>query len=172
MNRVWANYFGVGIINPPDDSNLANPPSNAPLLSYLTEGFIKSGYDMKWLHREIANSDTYQRSWQVNATNQHDERNFSKALVRRLPAEAIDRRGEAGQRQRAAAGKDDDRPRRCERSGRTARRLMAGAGRITLHACLAARLAIPTATAAGPTSRTCCRRSTCRTTGRDDGADA
>ena len=31
VNRVWANYFGNGIINPPDDMNLANPPSNEPL---------------------------------------------------------------------------------------------------------------------------------------------
>ncbi len=37
VNRVWANYFNVGIIEPPDDMNLANPPSNAPLLDYLTE---------------------------------------------------------------------------------------------------------------------------------------
>ena len=29
VNRVWANYFGKGIINPPDDMNLANPPGNA-----------------------------------------------------------------------------------------------------------------------------------------------
>ena len=54
VNRVWANYFGVGIINPPDDMNLANPPSNAALLDYLADGFVDHGFDMKWLHREIA----------------------------------------------------------------------------------------------------------------------
>ena len=42
---------------------------------------------MKWVHREIANSDTYQRSWQTNETNAADERNFSRAVPRRLPAE-------------------------------------------------------------------------------------
>jgi len=25
VNRVWANYFGVGIVNPADDFSLANP---------------------------------------------------------------------------------------------------------------------------------------------------
>ena len=61
------------------------------MLAYLTEGFIASGYDMKWLHREIANSDTYQRSWRPNDTNLLDERNFSRAVPRRLPAEvAVD----------------------------------------------------------------------------------
>jgi hypothetical protein len=44
---------------------------------------------MKWLHREIVSSDAYQRSWKVNETNQHDQRNFSHAMVRRLPAEVI-----------------------------------------------------------------------------------
>ncbi len=91
VNRVWAGYFNVGIVEPPDDMSLANPPSNAPLLDYLTEGFIASGYDMKWVHRTIANSQTYQRSWKPNETNQFDEKNFSHAIPRRIPAEvAVD----------------------------------------------------------------------------------
>ncbi|MEM8736523.1 MAG: DUF1553 domain-containing protein, partial [Planctomycetota bacterium] len=84
----WAQYFGVGIVNPADDLNLANAPSNAELLDYLADGFRNSGFDMKWLHREILRSDTYQRSWETNATNQHDKTNFSHALLRRLPAES------------------------------------------------------------------------------------
>ncbi len=87
VNRVWADYFGVGIVDPPDDMNLANPPSNEPLLAYLAHEFAVHGYDLKWLHREIANSRTYQLSWRPNETNELDERNFSRALVRRLPAE-------------------------------------------------------------------------------------
>ncbi len=87
VNRVWSVYFNVGLIDPPDDQNLANPPSNPALLDYLTAAFIKSGYDMRWLHREIANSRTYQLSWRANETNQLDERNYSRAVIRRLPAE-------------------------------------------------------------------------------------
>lgn len=91
VNRVWAAYFGVGIIEPADDLNLANPPSNALLLSHLEQGFIAHGYDLKWLHREIANSRTYQLSWRTNDTNRLDSRNFSHAIPRRLPAEvAVD----------------------------------------------------------------------------------
>lgn len=89
VNRVWAVYFHAGLIEPTDDLNLANPPSNAALLDYLEEGFVKSGYDLKWLHRTIANSHAYQRSWRPNETNRLDERNYSRAVVRRLPAEVV-----------------------------------------------------------------------------------
>ncbi|RMF43637.1 MAG: DUF1549 domain-containing protein [Planctomycetota bacterium] len=87
VNRVWAEYFGVGIVDPPDDLSLANAPSNAALLRYLEQGFIQSGYDLKWLHRQIVLSDAYQRSWRTNETNAQDKRNFSHFTLRRLPAE-------------------------------------------------------------------------------------
>lgn len=91
VNRIWANYFHVGIIDPPDDLNLANPPSNKPLLDDLADRFVASGYDIRWLHRTITNSRTYQLSWLPNDTNRTDQRNFSHAIVRRLPAEvAVD----------------------------------------------------------------------------------
>jgi hypothetical protein len=89
VNRVWANYFHRGIVEPADDLNLANPPSNEPLLDWLTQGFIDSDYDLQWLHRTIIASDTYQRSWKPNASNRLDERNFSRAVPRRMPAEVV-----------------------------------------------------------------------------------
>jgi hypothetical protein len=89
VNRVWAGYFHRGLVEPADDLNLANPPTIGPLFDYLAEGFVQRGYDMKWLHREILNSDTYQRSWQPNETNKLDEKNFSRAVIRRMPAELV-----------------------------------------------------------------------------------
>jgi len=88
VNRIWAHYFEVGIVDPPDDFNLGNPPSNRELLEYLSADFVEHGYDIKRLHRTILNSRTYQLSWRPNDTNRNDERLFSKARVRRLPAEA------------------------------------------------------------------------------------
>jgi hypothetical protein len=91
VNRVWSNYFNVGIVEPPDDLSLANPPSNKPLLDHLAEGFIANKFDMRWLHREIINSRTYQLSWQTNETNAKDEKNFARSVPRRLAAEvAVD----------------------------------------------------------------------------------
>ncbi len=89
VNRVWQKYFGVGIVDPADDLNLANPPSNGPLLDYLATGFVENGYDLKWLHRAIATSRTYQLSWEPNESNKNDRHNFSRALPRRLPAEVV-----------------------------------------------------------------------------------
>ncbi len=89
VNRVWASYFGRGLVEPADDLNLANAPSNSELFDYLAASFVQSGFDMKWLHREILRSHAYQRSWQTNATNKADEKNFARALVRRLPAEVV-----------------------------------------------------------------------------------
>lgn len=89
VNRIWAGYFHTGIVEPPDNLTPANPPSNPELLSWLTDGFVKNGFDMQWLHRQIVTSHTYQRSWKPNATNRGDRRNFSRAIPRRLPAEVV-----------------------------------------------------------------------------------
>jgi hypothetical protein len=89
VNRVWAGYFHRGLVDPPDDLNLANPPSNPQVLDYLAREFVARGYDMRWLHREIALSDAYQRSWRTNDTNARDITNFSRAIPRRLQAEVI-----------------------------------------------------------------------------------
>jgi hypothetical protein len=89
VNRVWASYFHVGIVDPPDDLNPANPPSNPELLGWLANGFVESNFDMKWLHRQIVSSHAYQRSWKPNDTNREDRRNFSRAIPRRIPAEVV-----------------------------------------------------------------------------------
>jgi hypothetical protein len=89
VNRVWANYFHAGLVEPVDDLNRANPPSNPELLDYLARDFIEHGYDLKRLHRLITSSDAYQRSWKPNETNRLDRRNYSRAVPRRMPAEVV-----------------------------------------------------------------------------------
>ena len=89
VNRVWSNYFGIGIVDPTDDMNLANPPSNAALLDHLAKQFIANDFDLKWLHREIVFSDAYQRSADTNETNKSDRINFARHIPRRLPAEVV-----------------------------------------------------------------------------------
>ena len=62
VNRVWAHYFGRGIIDPPDNLSAFNPATHPELLEELCAGFIKNNYDLRWLHRTIISSRTYQQS--------------------------------------------------------------------------------------------------------------
>ena len=85
-NRIWAHFMGVGIIDPVDDVRVSNPPSNQALLDRLAEKLIEYQYDFRRLAKDILMSNAYQRSSQTVAGNEHDQRNFSHAVVRRIPA--------------------------------------------------------------------------------------
>jgi hypothetical protein len=87
VNRLWQHYFDIGIVDPVDDLNAANPPSNSQLFDWLARDFVEHGFDVKHLHRTILNSRTYQLSHVPNETNRTDRRNFSHALVKRMQAE-------------------------------------------------------------------------------------
>jgi hypothetical protein len=89
VNRVWAHYFGRGIIDPPDHLSPLNPPTHPELLAELCDDFIKNGYDLKRLHRVILNSRTYQQSSQASAENRTDRSNYAYFYYRRLPAEVL-----------------------------------------------------------------------------------
>ena len=88
-NRIWSYFFHRGIIDPVDDLRSTNPPINAPLLDALTKEFVEHKFDMRHLMQVIVASRTYQRSSATNETNGHDDLNFSHAIPRRLPAEAL-----------------------------------------------------------------------------------
>jgi hypothetical protein len=89
VNRVWAHYFGRGIIDPPDNLSSFNPASHPELLKELSEGFVKERYDLKWLHRTILRSRTYQQDSQASAANKMDRTNYAYFYYRRLPAEVL-----------------------------------------------------------------------------------
>jgi hypothetical protein len=89
VNRVWAHYFGRGIIDPPDNLSAFNPASHPELLDELCNEFIRSKYDLKWLHRAILNSRTYQQSSVAGKTNAFDRSNYAYFYYRRLPAEVL-----------------------------------------------------------------------------------
>ncbi len=88
-NFIWYQLMGIGIVDPIDDFRLTNPPSNPPLLESLASDFANSGFNVRFLVGKIMNSRAYQLSAEPNATNTNDETCYSRALVRRLPAEVI-----------------------------------------------------------------------------------
>jgi Protein of unknown function (DUF1553)/Protein of unknown function (DUF1549) len=89
VNRVWANFFGRGLVTPVDDLRATNPASNNELFAAVTKDFVAQGYDVKRLMRTIMLSAAYQRSAEPNETNAGDDRFYSRFIVRRLPAEVI-----------------------------------------------------------------------------------
>jgi hypothetical protein len=89
VNRVWGHYFGRGIVDPPDQLSPLNPPTHPELLDELCKEFIGHGYDLKWLHRTILGSRTYQQSSQATAANAVDRGNYAYFAYRRLPAEVL-----------------------------------------------------------------------------------
>ena len=69
VNRVWAWHFGRGLVTTPSNfGKLGDPPSHPELLDYLATEFVKNGWSVKWLHRQIMRSGTYQLASEPNAT--------------------------------------------------------------------------------------------------------
>lgn len=89
VNRLWFHVFGRGIVEPVDDFRTSNPPSHPEVLEALTEEFVRSGFDRKHILRIILNSRVYQLSSRTTPTNAEDERYFSHATIRLLPAESL-----------------------------------------------------------------------------------
>jgi hypothetical protein len=88
-NLLWAHFLGRGIIEPVDDARLSNPPSNPELLEALAAKLVEYKYDFKKVVRDICASRTYQLDTRPNNTNVSDDRNFSRAAIRRLRAEVL-----------------------------------------------------------------------------------
>ena len=88
-NRVWANFFGQGIVDPVDDLRVSNPASNEPLLQGLAAHLAANKFDLKSLMRVILKSDTYGRSSAPLPENIGDTRYHARYYPRRLMAEVL-----------------------------------------------------------------------------------
>jgi hypothetical protein len=89
VNRVWANFFGIGLVEPVDDLRASNPAANERLMTALCQFTAEHGYDLKALMRLILLSETYARSSTPVAENRADRRWFARAYPKRLPAEVL-----------------------------------------------------------------------------------
>jgi hypothetical protein len=61
-NRLWWMLLGRGLVQPLDLHHSDNPASHPELLDLLSNEFAAHEFDLRWLLREIARSETYQRS--------------------------------------------------------------------------------------------------------------
>ncbi|WP_435021796.1 DUF1549 and DUF1553 domain-containing protein [Tundrisphaera sp. TA3] len=89
VNRVWAAYFGAGLVDPVDGFSVANPPSNPRLLDALAADFVAHGFDIRRLERLILASRAYQRSSAPAAGNLDHGGDFARSVPRPLMAEVL-----------------------------------------------------------------------------------
>jgi hypothetical protein len=93
VNRVWLHLFGTGIVATPDNfGTMGQKPSHPELLDYLASSFMKNGWSVKKLIREMMLSRTYRLSSnydEANAAVDPDNIWHWRMSKRRLTAEAI-----------------------------------------------------------------------------------
>ena len=62
-NRIWHYHFGQGVVGSPSDFGaMGQRPTHPELLDWLSSEFVRSGWDMKHMHKLIVMSNTYQQS--------------------------------------------------------------------------------------------------------------
>lgn len=62
VNRVWQQHFGRGLVATPNDFGLAGArPTHPELLDWLADRFVRDGWSMKALHRQVVTSATYRQ---------------------------------------------------------------------------------------------------------------
>ncbi len=93
VNRLWAMFFGLGIVKSTENFGLqSTPPSHPKLLDYLAMQFIKSGWDVKALQKQIVMSATYRQSSVISPKlggRDPDNRLLSRGSRFRMSAEML-----------------------------------------------------------------------------------
>jgi hypothetical protein len=93
VNRFWQSYFGTGLVKTAEDFGTQGERPNHPeLLDWLATEFIRTGWDMKRMHRLIVTSATYRQSSKVTPDlleRDPENRMLARAPRFRLPAEFL-----------------------------------------------------------------------------------
>ncbi len=90
-NRMWAHFFGIGIVDPVDEPGENNPASHPELLKDLGKTFAENGFDNQMLIRAITRSKAYQLTSKMTHPGQADARRFAKMSLKGLtPSQLFD----------------------------------------------------------------------------------
>ncbi|HZV06022.1 MAG TPA: DUF1549 domain-containing protein [Gemmataceae bacterium] len=89
-NRLWALMMGRGLVHPLDLDHSANPPSHPELLKLLADDIAARKFDMRGFLRELALSQTYQRSSEQSSLSKEPEAaSYTVALLKPLTPEQL-----------------------------------------------------------------------------------
>ncbi|MEQ1852213.1 MAG: DUF1549 and DUF1553 domain-containing protein [Chthoniobacteraceae bacterium] len=90
VNRLWQHLFGRGIVETPDDfGDMGTRPTHPALLDDLAFRFVREGWNVKALIRELVTSRAYRMSSQSSAVGaQKDPTNTLLWRMNRKPLEA------------------------------------------------------------------------------------
>jgi hypothetical protein len=90
VNRIWQQFFGTGFVKTTENFGVQSErPSHPTLLDWLALEFIKSGWDVKALHKRIVLSAIYRQSSRVTpAQYERDPENrlLARMTRQRLPS--------------------------------------------------------------------------------------
>ena len=86
-NRLWAHFFGIGLVEPVDEFSDENPPSHPELLDALAQGLIDNHFDIKFLIRAITASRAYQLTSETTDASQEDIRLLGRMPIKGLTPE-------------------------------------------------------------------------------------
>jgi hypothetical protein len=89
VNRLWAHFFGRGLVDPVDDIRSENPASHPRLLQLLADEFVESDFDVQHLIRCLCLSDPYQRSGDAPAGTEADPKLFNRMPAKVMTPEAL-----------------------------------------------------------------------------------
>jgi hypothetical protein len=90
VNRLWWLMMGRGLVHPLDLHHKGNPPAHPELLDLLAREFVDHKFDIKWFLRQLALTQTYQRSSLLpDGETKPQPARFLTALEKRLSAEQM-----------------------------------------------------------------------------------
>jgi mono/diheme cytochrome c family protein len=93
VNRLWEQHFGVGLVKTSENLGVqSEPPSHQDLLDWVAGEFVRTGWDVKALHRLIVTSATYRQTSKAEATlvkRDPENRLLARGPRFRMPAEMV-----------------------------------------------------------------------------------
>jgi hypothetical protein len=90
VNRMWQHFFGIGLIKTAEDFGVQSEyPIHGELLDHLANMYRESGWNTKWMHRQIVTSATYKQSSRLTMDSKAkdpENRWFARGSRFRMPS--------------------------------------------------------------------------------------